>query len=219
MSFCSWKALNGTAAFKKLLPTCPSLVLSTQSCCVEGAALSNTWGGEESPSFPIPPGSLAVTSLKCWSNEKKKKKKIISCNLDDINPWGCDLVAVIYFSPPFFDDEWLEWFWFCFVCRCRYIISSSVHSFSSLVFFQVLLLSTFSCCVAVWRVHLYLACFATISSQSQAVEQPGGAAPFMRNQPAFDFCFYGFLVGILVWFFGLFFLVFSSWFVFLQTFT
>lgn len=26
MSFCSWKALNGTAAFKKLFHTCPSLV-------------------------------------------------------------------------------------------------------------------------------------------------------------------------------------------------
>lgn len=125
---------------------------------------------------------------------------ILSCNPDDINPWGCDLIAVIYFSPPFFDDEWLEWFWFCFVCRCRYIISSSVHSFSSLVFFQVLLLSTFSCCVAVWRVHLYLACFATISSQSQAVEQPGGAAPFMRNQPAFDFVFMFFWLGFCSFF-------------------
>lgn len=39
---------------------------------------------------------------------QKKYIYILSCNLDDINPWGCDLVAVIDFSPPFFNDELLE---------------------------------------------------------------------------------------------------------------
>lgn len=80
---------------------------------------------------------------------------ILSCDPNDINPWGCDLVAVIlfhlfiFFSPPFSMTNYWNDFDFVLYVDADNIISSSVHSFSSLVFFQVLLLSTFSCCVAV----------------------------------------------------------------------
>lgn len=56
--------------------------------------------------LPAPPGPLAVTS----ETAELMGETILSCNPNDINPWGCDLVAVIFyfFFSSLFDDELLE---------------------------------------------------------------------------------------------------------------